>query len=313
MKLRIQFVSVLAALTGLGLAAPSFAGDGNWYPSKWGAEDEIGALNELKPQHVVAAASLVKTGKVYSLGIEVNKDTPAYQHRNFRLLLTQPGQQGGKTAGPNKFSLNDEHIEGWLGLGTQINGLGHIGIDHVYYNGHKAADFAEISGVKKLGIEKLPPIVTRGVLLDMTAYFGTEIVKEGTAFSRAVIEDAANKQGVVLQRGDVVIFYTGWLRLIGKDNRRFLTGEPGINLEGAQYLVDAGVVAIGADTWALEVVPFEPGTGLHPVNQLLLAKSGVHVLENINGAELARDKSYEFLFVLGHPKFAGATQSIVNP
>jgi hypothetical protein len=123
MKLRIQFVSVLTALTGLGLAAPSFAGDGNWYPSKWGAEDEIGALNELKPQHVVVAASLVKTGKVYSLGIEVNKDTPAYQHRNFRLLLTQPGHQGGKTAGPNKFSLNDEHIEGWLGLRTQINGL----------------------------------------------------------------------------------------------------------------------------------------------------------------------------------------------
>ena len=154
MKTPIRFLGAVATIASLGLAAQSFAGDENWYPSKWGADDEIGALNELKPEDVVAAAGLVKTGKVYSLGIEVNKDTPAYQHRNFPLLLTQPGQQGGKAH--NKFSLNDEHIEGWLGVGTQINGLGHIGIDHVYYNGNKAADFAVIGCVKKLGIEKVP-------------------------------------------------------------------------------------------------------------------------------------------------------------
>ncbi|MCV5784748.1 cyclase family protein, partial [Escherichia coli] len=92
-----------------------------------------------------------------------------------------------------------------------------LGVEHVYYNGNKLSDFADPTGLKKLGIEKVPPMVTRGVLLDMAAYFNTDVVKEGTAFNVKEIEEAAKKQGVEIRQGDVVLFHTGWLSLIGKD------------------------------------------------------------------------------------------------
>ena len=100
----------------------------------------------------------------------------------------QPGQAGGSGLGPTKTTYNDDIINGWVGIGGQLDGLGHIGIDNVYYNGNKAVDFARADGLKKLGIEKVPAIATRGVLLDMAGYFSTDIVKEGTAFNRAEIE-----------------------------------------------------------------------------------------------------------------------------
>ncbi len=223
---------------------------------------------------------------------------------------TGPGRHTG--LGPNKATYNDDIIEGWVGVGTQLDGLGHLGVEHVYYNGNKLLDFADPTGLKKLGIEKIPPMVTRGVLLDMAAYYNTDIVKEGTAFNVKEIEEAAKKQGVEIRQGDVVIFHTGWLSLIGKDDKRYSAGEPGVGVEGAKYLTGKGVVAVGADTWGVEVVPFE-SKNLFEVHQILLAMNGTYILENIDTAELAKDKGYEFLFVLGQPRFKGGVQSMINP
>src|SRR6476469_5599492 len=123
----------------------------------------------------------------------------------------------------------------------------------------------------------------------MAGYLGTDVVKEGTAFNVAEIEGAAKKQGVEIRQGDVVLFHTGWVSLIGKDE-----------------------VAIGADSWALEVIPFE-SKNVFEVHQILLPMSGTYILENMNTAPLAADKAYEFLFVLGVPKITGAVQGIINP
>lgn len=285
----------------------------DWHPSQWGKDDQIGAANRLSNDKVLEAVKLVKEGKTYSLGINLNKDVPAFAPRSFNLTVVQPNQQNGGVIGPKNFTYNDEILHTWLGIGTQLDGLGHVGIDGVYYNGFKAEDFAAIDGLKHLGVEKIPPIVTRGVLLDMTKHFNTDMVKEGTAFNRKEIEAAAQAQGVEIREGDVVLFHTGWLSLIGKDNERFASVEPGLGVEGAQFLADKGVVAIGADTWALEVLPGEEGTGPFEVHQILLAKNGVYILENINTHELAADGAKEFLFMLGHPKIEGAVQSIINP
>lgn len=285
----------------------------DWYPSQWGAEDEIGAANNLSEQKVLEAAKLVKTGKTYPLGIVVSSEIPAYEPRSYQLTIVQPNQQGGVSFGPSKTTYNDDILHTWMGIGTQIDGLGHLGIDDVYYNGNKAQDFAAITGLTKLGIEKVPPIVTRGVLLDMTAQFDTDVVKEGTAFNREQIDAAAKAQGVEIRKGDVVLFHTGWLSLIGKDNKRFASVEPGLGVAGARYLAEKGVVAVGADTWALEVIPFEKGAGVFEVHQELLAKHGVYILENIKTDQLAADKAYEFLFVLGQPRYKGAVQAIINP
>src|SRR5882757_6946039 len=294
----------------LGTVGTASAQD--WTKSKWGPNDEIGAANNMSAEIVLKAAGLIKTGRVYGLGIETNSKTPAFPPRTFKVLVLQPGQAGGSGLGPNKTTYNDDIIEGWVGIGSQIDGLGHIGVDWTYYNGNKSGDFAAADGLKKLGVEKIPPIVTRGVLLDMAGYLGTDLVKEGTAFNVAEIEGAAKKQGIEIRQGDVVIFHTGWVSLIGKDDKRYNAGEPGVGVEGAKYLVGKGVVAVGADTWAVEVIPFE-SKNVFEVHQILLPMNGTYILENMDTAELAKDKAYEFLFVLGQPRFRGGVQSMINP
>jgi kynurenine formamidase len=282
--------------------------------SKFGPNDEIGNINHITPAKTLAATKLVTRGKAYRLGIETNKDTPAYPPRTFAITIVQPGQVGGAGLGPTKTTYNDDIIAGWVGIGSQLDGLGHIGIDNLYFNCNKAADFAMIDGLKKLGVEKVPAVATRGVLLDMAGYFNADIVKEGTAFNRAEIEGAMKRQGVKsIEKGDVVLFYTGWTKLIGKDNKRYGAGEPGLGVQGAKYLASLEVAMVGADTWGLEVIPFEKDAGVFEVHQILLPLNGIHILENIETAEMVKDQAWEFLFTLGPSRITGAVQAIINP
>jgi len=282
--------------------------------SKFGPDDQIGNVNYITPAKTLAATKLVTKGKAYRLGIETNKDTPAYPPRTFAVTIVQPGQNAGSTLGPTKTTYNDDQINGWAGIGTQIDGLGHIGIDNLYYNCNKSNDFAATDGLKKLGIEHVPAVATRGVLLDMAGYFNTDIVKEGTAFNRAEIEGAMKRQGIKsIEKGDVVLFYTGWLKLLGKDNKRFGSVGPGLGRDGAKYLASLEVAMIGTDTWAFEVVPFEQGAGIFEVHQILIPMNGIHVLENINTEEMVKDQAWEFLFTLGPARITGGVQAIVNP
>jgi kynurenine formamidase len=282
--------------------------------SKFGPEDQTGNMNYVTPAKTLAATKLVTTGKTYRLAIETNKDTPAYPPRTFAVTIVQPGQTGGGTLGPTKTTYNDDLINGWAGVGTQLDGLGHIGIDSLYYNCNKAADFAATDGLKKLGVEHVPALATRGVLLDMAGYFNTDIVKEGTPFNRAEIEGAMKRQGIKsIEKGDVVLFYTGWLKLLGKDNKRFGSVAPGLGRDGAKYLASLGVVMVGSDTWSFEVIPFEKDAGVFEVHQILIPMNGIHILENVNTEEMVRDQAWEFLFTLGAARITGGVQSIVNP
>lgn len=285
----------------------------DWCQSRWGPGDEIGAANLLTPQLAVAAAKLVKTGKTYALGIETNAQSPAYPPRTWALTVLQPGQVGGTSFGASQATYNDDVYMGWVGTGSQIDGLGHLGIDNVYYNCNKGSEFVHTDGLKKLGVEKIPPFVTRGIVLDMTAYYGTPMLSEGTAFNRKEIDEQAKRQGIEIKKGDVVLFHTGWQALAGKDNKRFLAGEPGLGTEGALYLASKEVVAVGSDAFGLEVIPFEKASGAYEVHQILLAKNGIYILENMNTGPLVQDKAYEFMFVLGASRITGGVQAIVNP
>jgi len=282
--------------------------------SKFGPDDQAGNVNYITPAKTLAASRLVTTGKAYRLGIETNKNTPAFGTRTFSITVVQPGQAAGTSLGPNKATYNDDIINGWVGIGSQIDGFGHAGIDNLYFNCNRAPDFAMVDGLRKLGIENVPAIATRGVLLDMAGYFGTEIVKEGTAFNRAEIEGAMKRQGIkAIEQGDVVLFHTGWMKLLGKDDRRFASVNPGLGREGARYLASLGVAMVGADTSNFEVIPFEKDAGVYEVHQILLALNGIHILENMNTGELAADRAWEFLFTLGTPRITGGVQAIINP
>lgn len=302
---------LLSALT-LGLALFATADEHSPTPP-WGEDDSLGAINRLSPELVLQAASLIRSGKTYSLGVVTGKDTPAYPPRHFNMTILQPGDGTAQTMGENRATGNDDLLVTYLGIGSQLDGLGHIGVDHVYYNGTHASEFVTTTGLTRFGTHALPPIVTRGVLLDMTRHYEQDILPEGTAFNRREIEAVAKAQGVTLREGDVVLFHTGWQQLATSDPERFLAGEPGLGLDGARYLAETGVVAVGADTWALEPIPHEDLRQAFPVHVELLQKNGIYILENMNTSELAADEGWEFLFVLGQPKFEGAVQSVINP
>ena len=306
MEIRIGRVAAVA----LTVAAFSAVGEG-WYPSEHGADDTLGAVNHLSAEGVVRAAKLVKTGKTYPLGVVTGWETPAYPPRHYAITVIQPGQDSGPTMGANLATGNDDLLYTWMGIGSQLDGLGHMGINHEYYNGLTPPDFVTPRGLTKLGTHEIPPIVTRGVLLDMTQRFGANPVPAGTAFNTEDIEAQAQAQGVAIGKGDVVLFHTGWLNV--EDPVEFMSGEPGLGLEGAKHLASLDVVAVGADTWGLEPVPGEDPELVFPVHPELLAKNGIYILENMDVRALAADEGWEFLFVLGQPRFEGAVQAVINP
>lgn len=309
-----SIMAVTALAVGLGTGGAASAQD--WTESQWGPKDEIGSANRITTDSVKAAAELVTTGKRYSLGLTVDNTTPAFSPRSLSVTVLQPNQINTSGLGETKTTYNDDIFMGWLGIGSQIDGLGHLGVDHVYYNGHKDNDFAKASGLTKLGIEKIPPIVARGVLLDMAAFHGKEMLEAGTAYTEADIKAAAEQQGVELREGDVVLFHSGWLELLdgeNQDHQTYVSTEPGLGKSGAEYLAELGVVAVGADTWGLEAVPFEEGVGVFEIHQILLAKNGIYILENMDTRELVADGVNEFMFVLGQAKLRGAVQMIINP
>lgn len=304
----------LLAAAALALPAAALAQMQTCTQSKWGANDQVGALNNITAQNVQAAAKLVKRGKAIRMGIETNSKTPAFPPRTFALTVLTPGQEYGASLGETKTNYNDDIIMGWVGIGSQLDGLGHIGIDGVYYNCAKGREFVTAAGLKKYGIETVPAIATRAVILDMVGLTGQDPVKEGTAFNRKEIEAALKRQGgMKIGKGDVVIFYTGWTKLIGKDDKRYGSVEPGLGIEGAGYLASLNVAMVGADTWGLEVLPFEDPKKIFHVHQILIAQNGIMILENVNAEEAVKDKVYEGLFTLGPSRLTGAVQAIINP
>lgn len=287
------------------IAAPS------WYPSKYGNDDRLGALNNLSPEKTAEAANLITEGKTFSLGMITGRDTPAYGPREYDVMVLQLSDGSGTPLGANKATGNDDYVDMFVGIGSQIDGLGHMGIDHRYYNGVPVSDFVTTAGLTQFGTHALPPIATRGILLDMTISFANPVA-DGKAFNKAEIDAAAERAGVTIESGDVVIFHTGKMKATEGETELNPT-SPGLGVEGAQYLADLGVVAVGADTWALEVIPFENETRPFDVHLTLLAKNGVYILENMATDALAKDGEGAFFFALGVPKLEGTVQAIINP
>ena len=281
--------------------------------SEWGPDDQAGAANRITPESVLAASQLIKTGKTYSLGITIDSTTPAFPPRGLSLTIVQPNQQ--ESARPfHNMTYNDDIFSGWLGIGSQIDGLGHLGEDGMYYNCNHARDFAAIGGLTRLGIEKVPPIVARGIVLDMADHLGVEHMEAGQTFSVEDVKAVAKKQGTPIREGDVVLFHTGWTDArLKQDPLAWASGEPGQSEAVADYLADRKVVAVGADTWGVDVIPSEVEERPFYGHRVYLKENGIYIFETMNTGPLVRDKAYEFMFVLGQAKVRGAVQMIINP
>lgn len=308
-------VAWFVAVAAVALAAAPARG-GDCQPSKWGAEDEIGAANLITPERVRKAAQLVKEGRTQPLGIVIDSETPALEPRGLSLQVVQPGQQGGQRLHAYGYPAvyNDDVAHLWFGIGSQLDGLGHAGVDGVYYNCNHEKDFAELTGLTKLGIHKVPPLVGRGVVIDMAKHFGEEFLEAGKAFGAEDVKAAAKAQGVSVGAGDVVLFHTGWTEAkLEEAPDEWHRGEPGILPDAAKYLASLDVMAVGADTWGLDVIPAPEGGKTFYSHAVLLRDNGIYILETMNTGALVEEGVNEFMFVLGQPRVRGAVQMIVNP
>jgi len=285
-------------------------------PSKYGPDDEIGAANLVTPERVMAATKLVKKGISHPLGIVVDPNMPAFPPRGMMLQIVSPGQQNGRTLGQDfgwDTIYNDDIAQLWFGIGPQIDGLGHLG-EGTYYNCNDPKDISNLSGLTKLGVHTIPPLVGRGILIDIAKHRGVESMAAGDAITSAELDAAAKAQGVTFKDGDIILIHTGWTDAkLASDPTAWVSGEPGLNNEAAVWLAAKNPVAVGADTWGLEVVPPAPGDKVFYGHVTLLKENGIFILETMNTGRLAAEGVNEFMFVLGQARIKGAVQMIINP
>jgi kynurenine formamidase len=284
--------------------------DGQRCPSKWGAGDERGAGNHMTPATVLRAARLIKTGETIELAHPLGAGMPISATRQFnvhtkRTFMNPPSNRRGS---------NEELLTSEIGqVGTQFDGFAHQSIENSHYNCFKTDDIATRTGFTKLGIEKVGTLMTRGVLIDVAALKGVDMLGDTYEITVPDLQQALQRQSVSLQPGDAVIIHTGWGRLWGKDNARFMKSNPGIGVAAAEWLAKQDPMLVGGDTPPVEVSPNpDPQISL-PVHQIMLVINGIHLLENLKLDELAAKKVYEFAFVIQPLKLSGFTGSTVAP
>ncbi|HEY1370495.1 MAG TPA: cyclase family protein [Gaiellaceae bacterium] len=272
-----------------------------WWPSAFGAEDELGMLNHVTEAKRLQAVRSVRTGRLYDLGRVLDEHVPVFPGRAFhQTLVTTAHHANMGGVGDNCVNWITEVISGTTQLGTHLDALSHLQMGDRCYNGHRVDDIAAPHGVTALGVETVPQIVTRGWLVD------------AAPLSRGDVIGVEHVGEIDPEPGDAVLFHTGW-GARWHEPESYLDGEPGPGLELAEWLAEHGVALTGCDTWSYGPVPAEDPERPFLVPQTLNVKHGVFVLENLDLAELARDGVREFALIVSHAKLRGATGAWVSP
>lgn len=272
--------------------------------------DERGALARIDATNVLRGADLVHTGQVFDLAHVLDQNVPAFPGRTFRQLLTTNPK---RSVGRNEVNWIVEYVNAPSQMGTHIDGLNHLLRSGRMYGGHRVEDVTVEWGTTHNGIETLPQIVTRGVLIDIAAVRGVTHLDAGDVITPGDADAVLDAHGLSVELGDAVLFHTGWGHWWDVDGAAYGAGEPGPGMALADWLVDHGVAITGCDTWSYGPVPPEDPDQPFVVPQTLNVDHGVVVLENLRLADLAAAGVAEFLFVVSHPKLRGATGSWVAP
>jgi kynurenine formamidase len=287
--------------------------------AQWGPADQIGAANLLTVEKRLAALASVKQGRIFDVSHEIYMGAPFMAPNQTPFLMSIFGSwrhtiaRRRKMGATNDAGTNLERIEMTTHVGTHIDALGHFSKGDMLYNGNKAADVVTDWGLDRLGIEHAPPMITRGVLFDVAGATGGAHMQPGQTVTVEHLERAAEAGGFAVEPGDIALIRTGWGRYFGTDNARYLEGEPGIDVPAAKWLIDQGIVAIGADNMAVEVLPNPDKALMMPVHQYALAECGVYLIENLALEELAAERIYGACFILLATKIRGATGAPVRP
>ena len=288
---------------------------GNW--GRWGDDDERGTLNLITPEAVLAASKVVRTGKVYNLGLPVSRyGTPVFPYRGApqRLTLTsQTDAEMNKMYGALEgVGANEDVLVIAAHNGTHMDALCHVYADEHMYNGHSAQEFTSHNGAPHCGIEKSGGFAGRAVVLDVAGHQGVDWLEPGTIVSAEDLEACRAAAGVELGAGDILLVRTGWLDLFASlQGAEAPFAQPGLGASTIDYIADHDVAAVGCDNAAVEVIPFD-GQFLELHIQLLVQR-GVTFLEHLVLSPLVADGVKECLLVVAPLLVTGGTGSPINP
>ena len=305
-------IAIPLALGGAALHAQTWQmpPDSQRCPSRWGAGDQRGSGNMMKPETVLRAAKLIRTGELFELGAVLSPDPKEAFINAGRVfnIYTKPSPPI-----PNARQVNEELVVTELGqIGTQFDAFAHQMWGDSFYNCFKLGDIGTRTGFKKLGVEHVGGLMTRGVLIDVAGSKGVDMLPTSYLITPEDLQQALAKANQRLQSGDAVLIRTGWSKLMGRENERYGTLNPGIGIAAGQWLVAQEPMMIAADNCCVEVRPSERPHSL-PIHAMMLIQHGVYLLENLELEALAAARAYEFAFIVQPLKIKGATGSAIAP
>ncbi len=287
--------------------------EGPWWPHPiWGEGDQAGASNWITPEKILEAVSLVTTGSVYELGHPYERGMPLLGQRSFSMFLA-PGNPNS----PSGLFYNDEYVCTELGqVGTQFDGLGHVGRllesdagsrEPVFYNGITFAEAGGRYGLRELGVEKIKPYLTRGVLIDIAGFKKVDFLPAEYSVSMEDVRGALAAQGLgadAIRQGDAVFFNVGWSNFWTDPERllREWARRPDFDADVVDWIIERHASLVGFDA-----------AGGSSVHERLITHHGIPNFEFMSFDDVIADGVYEFMFVFAPLRVTGATGSPGRP
>jgi len=299
-------------------------------PSPWGPNDQTGATNRVTDAVTKAAAAEIQSGKVVTMSYPLTDGVPLFGTRFTKTILTATSLAPGAAFGENQLTYMEDTWLSQSHVGTHIDGLGHIGRKDCYFNQIAMGKFINQNNMTKLGLEHLKSFATRGVVIDAVKVFqaagkfkGNSACKKpcldkGTLITGADLQAGLKMYNVTLREGDLVVVHTGWGDLFEQfpaQNALYNSGAPGLTKDAAQWLVSQKIIAVGTDTWVVEVIPGEDPKEAFAVHNILITDNGIHIIENVRtdlmAAEAASTGRATFFVNMTVPKAVGLTGNFV--
>ncbi len=286
--------------------------------SPYGPDDEIGVLNELTEANTLAVLQRVSSGKTYDLSVTNFVGMPDLSNLGmgdppFHMWMTHTPrgmrvEQLAPAGGPPNLALYDDAYTLSAHTGTHIDALNHLGRGEKIFNGYDAPTYLSDKGWTKAGVDAIPPIITRGILIDVAGEQDVDMLPHSYEITVEDLQRVMKKQGIRLQKNDAVLIRTGRMT-VWPDPKKFVHNDPGITKESATWLIDNGAVILGADNMGVEKFPMAKDS----VHVYLFTQRGVCLLELLWLEDLAKDQIYEFAFIAAPIKIRGATGSPIRP
>lgn len=290
--------------------------------SPFGPDDQIGMLNLLTAERARELLALADGGTVFDLSVDLFMGMPTWTAGGeppFQIWMTHT-PRGSVVDDPIGVGAQQNELVAWSAdpvsmfthCGTHVDTLNHFGYHGRIWNGFRADEHLGSQHWRVAGADKLPPMIARGVLIDVPAALGVDVLPDSYGIGERDLQEALARQETELQVGDVVLVRTGrgscW-----PDPGRYLPREPGLNRDGARFLAEAGAATIGADNIAVEQLPAADPENWMTVHTYLLAEAGIPMIEVVDLEAVAAEQLYEFAFIGACLRLRGATAGPMRP